>query len=1350
MFSSGVATAIAATTAATLPTATTAPNEWDNAANALSDADAAAVATAQGDNDDQGYTGFGFSLPAGTVIDGITVQVRALTSDNDCELQAWLTGGGTSSTKTNTSISGSFQTLAFGGSSDTWGQVWDPTTIDDLAVVLRHNAPSGCGSTATSSIDWVAVTVTYRTIDGGTANAPLTKGVCNEADFNFVIDMSGSIGVQGDRPSNLPDLEDGIIEFVDAFQGAGGDGRYSGTRFSGTSATAMTSGYTSAATFKSAVDALSSPSGTTPTAAGITTGAANDANDRAGVPNIQFVVTDGSPNVPGGDLGQPGTWYTAANAAIDAADAARADGYIVLAVYLSTANDPGDTTLPFSNAGDAQWAQKVMTEIGGGSYFPADFKAFVDDLFKAIKCAPPPTVELTKSADPGSLPEPGGTFDYTLTVKNTSDHEVEITALTDDHALSQECLDLIGEWLDPGQSVSCEYSVEHTAIGEHPNTASVTVENEDGGEASDTADETVEVTDLLPDVTIEKTVEPASRPEPGGAFTFKLVISNPSDEDAIITELEDDHPLSAACLALIGDPLPAGGSVECTYQVTKTNAGTYDNTASVTVEDDEGNDASDSDDASIRVTDVKPTIQVTKTADPTEKPEPGGSFSYTVKVKNTSIEDVTITSLVDDKFGNLDGKGSCAIGAELEPGEEYSCTFSGSVTGNAGLSHTNVVTAKAVDDEGSQAQDDDDATVRLTNVKPIIEVVKTASPLTRPEPGGSFTFDVEVINHSFESVTITSLEDDIHGDLDGRGTCDVGATLAPGASYDCSFTASFTGNAGDSETDTVTAVAVDDDGSSDEDSDDATIRLTDVPPTVSVDKTANPTIVDEPGGIVTFTVQVTNTSFEPVTLDSLTDDIHGDLDGRGSCATGGTIDPGETYECSFEAEVTGNAGDFETDVITAVVSDDEGTTADDDDDATVSIVNVDPDIRVIKDVAPTTKPEPGGSFTFDVTVLNLSNESVTLISLIDDIHGDLDGQGDCALGAVLPANGGSYSCSFGATFMGDAGDSETDTVIATVVDDDQTEKSAFDDATVTLTDVLPTIDVIKTANPTKVESGTEVTFSVKVINTSVETVWLTDLVDSIHGDLDGKGTCVADGSVSIAPEAQYQCAFTAVVTETETDVIVATVEDNEENEASDDDDATVTVTSLVIDKAVVNTTKDRGIEDGAVFAITGDTLRYTLSWTMTNGPLDGVVITDVLPAGLGEPSNISDGGTWDESTNTITWTLGTVDGDGFVTYDVVVTAVVDDEAGEVFRNVATIDSDQTTPDDDDADTKVVPPGDVAPATSVPTLPPTDTNGSSDGTAGSGLAFALALLAIVGVAFGVLMPARMARRTVRRR
>ena len=161
--------------------------------------------------------------------------------------------------------------------------------------------------------------------------------------------------------------------------------------------------------------------------------------------------------------------------------------------------------------------------------------------------------------------------------------------------------------------------------------------------------------------------------------------------------------------------------------------------------------------------------------------------------------------------------------------------------------------------------------------------------------------------------------------------------LAPGATYSCSFTGAVSGNAGSSHTDVVTASGTDDDGNPVSDTDDATVTITNVAPTVVVLKSANPTSVTEPGASVTFTVSVQNTSAEAVTLTTLTDDKFGNLNGQGTCATGGSIAAGTTYTCSFSGNVTGAGGTTHTNTVTGTVTDDDNSTATDTDDATVNI-----------------------------------------------------------------------------------------------------------------------------------------------------------------------------------------------------------------------------------------------------------------------------------------------------------------------------------------------------------------------------------------------------------------------------
>ena len=794
LLSAAATTVIAADTSAHYAGTQTGQSEWTNGANALGAPNGSSMTSATNDAD-QGFGGFAIDLPSGSIIDGVTVTVTAASTDTSgCQLSVRVSGDGGSSwtARKTVDLTSTLGARVFGSTSDTWGwddPDWDPPSIDDGSFRLEvRNEDPGAGCSGTTSVDAIGVVVTYRTIDEGTANGPLSDAVCDKADFTFVIDMSGSIGVQGSNPSNLPDLKAGISAFVASFQAAGGDGIYSGTRFNGTSATTLTSGYDSAAAFLADVDALSNPSGTTPTASGISTGAANSAGDRAGVKNILFVITDGSPNVPTGGTGtgSPNTWYTAANAAIDAADAARSS-YVVKSVYLSTPGDPGDTGLPFSGAGDAQWAAKVMTEIGGGSFLLGDFSSFVDELYEAIGCPPPaPEVEVTKTADPTAVPEPGANVTFSVSVHNQTAKSVTLDSLVDD---VYGDLDGVGSCdtgmtLDPGQVYECSFTkaVTGDAGDRHHDTVTAKIHNADGS-AEDSDDATVDITDVKPTVTIVKTATPGSRPEPGGVFTYTLDITNTSPEPVTITALSDDQAtLSAACLGLIGDLLAPGATVSCSFTDTHTAVDDYTNVASVTVVDDEQNSAGDTDDETVEVTDLAPTVTLDKTVDDDSKPEPGGVFTYTLKVTNASSETVTITALTDDH--TLSAGCLALVGQTLAPGASKSCTYQVSFT-DAGT-YPNTAEVSVVDDEGTEAGDDDDATVTVTDVLPTVTLDKVVvGYASKPEPGGDFTFRLTITNPSVESVTIDALTD---SNALSQACLDlIGDSLAPGASVSCQY-----------------------------------------------------------------------------------------------------------------------------------------------------------------------------------------------------------------------------------------------------------------------------------------------------------------------------------------------------------------------------------------------------------------------------------------------------------------------------------------------------------------------------------------------------------------------------------
>jgi len=207
-------------------------------------------------------------------------------------------------------------------------------------------------------------------------------------------------------------------------------------------------------------------------------------------------------------------------------------------------------------------------------------------------------------------------------------------------------------------------------------------------------------------------------------------------------------------------------------------------------------------------------------------------------------------------------------------------------------------------------------------------------------------------------VTITSLIDSVHGDLDGQGDCSIPQNLAAGGSYQCVFTATVSGNAGYSEIDAVTAFGEDNDNNSVSSSDLAIVTITDLPASISVTKSANPISLPEPGGTVTFTVRVDNNSVaDAVTVNSLSDSIHGNLNGRGNCSVGQSIAAGGFYRCSFTATVSGNAGFVHTNVVAVNVIDDDGFPASDNDDATVTITVSDTPLFVVY-LPIIVKPEP--------------------------------------------------------------------------------------------------------------------------------------------------------------------------------------------------------------------------------------------------------------------------------------------------------------------------------------------------------------------------------------------------------
>jgi LPXTG-motif cell wall-anchored protein len=271
--------------------------------------------------------------------------------------------------------------------------------------------------------------------------------------------------------------------------------------------------------------------------------------------------------------------------------------------------------------------------------------------------------------------------------------------------------------------------------------------------------------------------------------------------------------------------------------------------------------------------------------------------------------------------------------------------------------------------------------------------------------------------------------------------------------------------AGPAHENTISATITDGDGDEGTDKDTETVDITDVPPAITVDKTASDASVDESGEMVTFAVAVTNDTSEWVTLVDLTDDVYGDLLDSANSAVSSNTCPAQSkaiaaagrLACTFDALVAGDAsGPDHENTVTATVVDDDGTGADDDDSAIVTFDDTPPSVVVDKTATAGAVAEPGADVTFIVEILNDGDESVTITDLTDDVYGDLfdpanaaASNNTCASEPRDVAVGGTFRCTFDGFVGGDAfGPDHVNTVTVRAIDNDGTPTEDDDSVTI--------------------------------------------------------------------------------------------------------------------------------------------------------------------------------------------------------------------------------------------------------------------------------------------------------------
>lgn len=191
------------------PTGTTSPNNWTTPNGALVDGGSTHANNATGAQ--QGYGNFGFSIPSGSTIAGISVRVDARSTDNTgCAIGVALSwnNGGTWTTQKTQSLTNAFVTSNLGNATDTWGRTWSAGEFANGSFAVRVadvDPGSACTDSARTDLDFLTVIVHYTgpaTTQARQVLAPDNTPLCAAANcsqgFWGAIEGQGSNRSTGD------------------------------------------------------------------------------------------------------------------------------------------------------------------------------------------------------------------------------------------------------------------------------------------------------------------------------------------------------------------------------------------------------------------------------------------------------------------------------------------------------------------------------------------------------------------------------------------------------------------------------------------------------------------------------------------------------------------------------------------------------------------------------------------------------------------------------------------------------------------------------------------------------------------------------------------------------------------------------------------------------------------------------------------------------------------------------------------------------------------------------------------------------------------------------------------------
>ncbi len=1029
------------------------------------------------------------------------------------------------------------------------------------------------------------------------------------------------------------------------------------------------------------------------------------------------------------------------------------------------------TVKPKGQLGNRQLGNAVVSEFSNCDGTPNRLRCTTEHPVSV----PETDLELEKSGGP-QVVSPGGQVAYTLTVTNNGPDDSAGSTVTDNLPSGLSNVAVPANCNVQASTVTCDVgpladgdSADIAITADAPNTPATCFENDASVEAAD--DDLVSGNDSpapvrictspAADLELEKTSTP-SIVSPGGQVTYTLTVTNNGPQDSSGSIVTDDLPTGLSNVQVPGNCQHAGSEVTCTVgalaasdstdivitaDAPATPATCFDNEASVAIDQaapDEGDPDLDNNESGPVRSCTTPVADLEISKSGPANVDTGGQVTYSLTITNNGPQDSSGSIVTDDLptgLSNVQVPGNCQL-----VGSEVTCTV-GALAVNDSVAL--LITADAPDTPGTcftnkasvdadqtpPAEGDSDPSnneseeVRTCIRESDLELTKTVDPEI-VDPGGQVEYTLTVTNSGPSDSPGSTVTDDLPAGLTNVSApqncqlqgqtviCNVGP-LADGDSTEIVITADAPGTPATCfENDAVVA------GTSDPTpaNDDASARACTTPASdLELEKSA-PAEVD-PGGLVTWTLTVTNNGAQASSGSTVTDKLPAGITNiqvPGSCALQDqdvTCDVGSLpTDGSVEFVITGDAPNladecFSNDASVEIDGDapDEVDPDPDNNNASVQTCTNEGADLVTEKTAEQGPFAAGDSITYTLAVTNDGPAAAHDVQVEDDLPDSLSlvsatpEQGtcnssdpiECDLGTIAP--NGSVEIEIVASIASDQQGAEIEnTACATGTEPDPDDSNDCSTETIEV-DPEADVSIEKTAAAGTYFAGDDVTFTLSVTNDGPNDASNVEVSDDLPNSLTlvsatpDQGTCGATDPLTcdlgtIADGATVEITVVATIANDQAGRSI----DNEACVAADeaDPDGTDDCSTETVDVEPESDLEvSKSAEQGPFFA--GDEVTYTVTVT-NNGPNDATnaSVTDDLPDTLTLVSATPDQGTC-SATDPITCDLGTISNGASVEIEIV--AEIDaDQTNASIDNTACALRDESDPDDsNDCDTETI-------------------------------------------------------------